>query len=322
VTGFVHRVALSSVLDEDEKILEEKEDEQMNDIVVNGDNIVKKDRTRATLQDEQSIQALQHSLFCAHVFDSIKREVVNNPTREHQNGTGTHSSGMMRMQQGSRVAWLSSEMEDNFLPAPSLMAGGLDVSSIHSQESAYGTLPLSVIHCHEGEVKVQLNSEYALTVRLIDIQNSREFKRTSRVEEEGSTILNHDDCSSSIDSGSQSREQIDILCRLLLLHAQFVFHDHHKQSLKIKEDEFNNNETSKRVDYSAGMMLQKQNTQKDLSSNVKRIERRIPPPNILQSCVALGSKVLLERHVRRVLKVREDTLALIYKTPMFGYHLV
>jgi hypothetical protein len=297
VTGFVHSVALSSVVGEKFMVDKESIDKNVdtNATVVDG-NIVK-DNNRPS-RDEQSIQALQHSLFCAHVFDSIKREVMN-ITREERHSSSKQASTMMKMQQGSRVAWLSSETEDNFLPPPSLMAGGLDITSGAPQERAFGTSPLSVIHCHEGEVKVQLNSEYALTVRLVDVQNSREFKRKSR-----EATYNCDCDDNGLGSGSQSREQIDILCRLLLLHAQFVFHEHHKRSLAIEEDEMKSSDISKRVDYSAGMMGQKQNAPKNVWSNAKRIERYTSPPNILQSCVALGSKVLFERHVRRVLKVR------------------
>eukprot|EP00557_Chaetoceros_sp_GSL56_P003643 CAMPEP_0176492726 /NCGR_PEP_ID=MMETSP0200_2-20121128/9163_1 /TAXON_ID=947934 /ORGANISM="Chaetoceros sp., Strain GSL56" /LENGTH=776 /DNA_ID=CAMNT_0017890329 /DNA_START=72 /DNA_END=2398 /DNA_ORIENTATION=+ len=292
VTGFVHSVALSSVVSDDEKSVGVEED----------GNIAKDPPMIRPKRDEQSIQALQHSLFCAHVFDSIRREVMMNSSTSNKQSSST----MMKMQQGSsQVAWLSSEMEDNFLPAPSFMVGGYDdASSNVPKESAFDISPLSVIHCHEGEVKVQLNSEYALTVRLVDIQNSREYK-TAKTTGHGNGGGSGN--GNLIDSGSQSREQIDILCRLLLLHAQFVFHDHHKQSSNVEqnEDEMNKNKVAnKRVDYSAGMMNPKQNIPQNPPSAAKRIgiKRLISPPNILQSCVALGSKVLLERKVRRVLK--------------------
>ena len=55
------------------------------------------------------------------------------------------------------VAWLACESEQNFLHTPNrLVVGG------------YGFSPLSVVHVHEGDVKVQVDSEYTLWVKLVD----------------------------------------------------------------------------------------------------------------------------------------------------------
>ena len=101
--------------------------------------------------DENMIVSLQHSLFCASLFESIRRELV--PEGDDKTVGGAISKAQ-------RIAWLSSEMDENFLPPPSLMAGGEDSSgSVRS---------LAVVHCLEGEVMVQLDCEYSLTVKLVE----------------------------------------------------------------------------------------------------------------------------------------------------------
>jgi hypothetical protein len=181
-------------------------------------------------------------------------------------------------------------MEDNFLPPPSLMAGG-DMSQ---KGGGFDIAALSVIHCHEGEVKVQLNSEYALTVNLVDSKNSREM-------ESASTNATNTANASASHSGSQTKEEIHVLCRLLLLHAQFVFHDHHKRSGRRDRDAADDMSESKKVDYSLGILQSATNIRRNMLARKKMAEES---PSILQSCVALGGKVLFERQVRLVLEVR------------------
>lgn len=110
--------------------------------------VAKGDKTEYS-QDEDLLVVLQHSWFCASLFESIRQELdpsLENPTQFSVTQRSTPP-----------VAWLSCESEQNFLPAPNRVVGG-----------GYGLSPLSVVHCHEGEVKVQLDSDYRLCVKLVE----------------------------------------------------------------------------------------------------------------------------------------------------------
>ena len=151
-------------------------------------------------QDEKTLVALQHSLFCAKLFESIRRELA--PDTEDivslLNSSNTQS-----------VVWLSGESETNFLPPPSQMSG----------DRMCGLPPLCVVHCHEGEVKVQLDCEYTLRVRLVEAEDPTANQRDDGMDVDSPVIQ-------SAGSGSQSPEQLSILCRALLLHAQERYHKH------------------------------------------------------------------------------------------------
>ena len=84
------------------------------------------------------------------------------------------------------------------------------------------------------------------------------------------------------DSGSQTPEQLQVLCRALLLHAQCVFHEH---SVKAKAKSL-----EKEAKPAPGLV---------------RIQKKdkMPPARILESCVSLGSKMILERKIRHTLRV-------------------
>lgn len=260
-TGFVHSVALDP-----------KDATSSNPPI--------KDET-----DEVVLQSLQHSLFCANIFDMIRNE-LNQKALITNEASVTSTSNIKPSQIQSTVppAWLAVDMEENFLPPTSLM------SSNHLNSNSFGsfvTSPLAVIYCHDGEVKVQLNEEYSLNVKLED--TNKELQATDSSHDE--TVIPSDR-----DSGSQSKVELDILCRILLLHAQTVFHENKKLSevenfIEARKDQAN--QTSK-VDYSIGMSSSQNKTKK------KIVNDSFP---ILQSCVALGSKIILDRRVKGILLV-------------------
>ena len=186
-----------------------------------------------TTHDEKVVVALQHSLFCASLFESIRTEMAN-----------------------YKVAWLSTAMEINYLPPPNVMAGGSGIG---------GRGAIAVIHCHEGEVKVQLDSEYSLTIKLVEASDD-EQKQVETNE--------------NISSGSQSSAQLHILCRTLLLHAQNVYHK-----------------------YCIGGSVKKKVKVETAQGHVlKSNDDRIISPRILQATVGLGAKLILERNIRLSLK--------------------
>lgn len=213
--------------------------------------------------DERVIEALQHSLFCASLFESMRAEII------------PPSSGLvgnLASSQTLQKSWLSSEMEESFLPSISEMVGQ---DAIRSGE----TLLLSIIHCHEGEVKVQLNDEYSLTVKLIEAGTASAAAKTenpSNGDEKQNNIL--------ADSGSQSPSQLQTLCRTLLLHSQSLYHDH---CMKTR----------------ASHSLAEARTENNATGFTRRKTATSPSPHILQSCVGLGCKLVFERKVRMVLKV-------------------
>jgi hypothetical protein len=165
------------------------------------------------------------------------------------------------------------------------------MSSTRSKSNVFGsfvTSPLSVIYCHDGEVKVRLNEEYSLIVKLEDMNKQVQVSDSS-----------HDESAtgkSDQDSGSQSKNDLDILCRILLLHAQSVFHENKKLSVVENFIEARKDEANKisKVDYSVG-------TPNSQNKTKKKIDKDSFP--ILQSCVALGLKILMDRRVKRILSV-------------------
>lgn len=216
----------------------------------------------ATAQDENVLVNLQHSLFCASLFESIRSEVDPQPD------TSSQFSAAQRNQ--PPVSWLSCESEENFLPAPNREVG-----------RGFGLSPLTVVHCHEGEVKVQLDTEYTLCVRLVEANVETE-KRTSSTEEN-----KH---GSNQSSGSQTPKQLHALCRALLLHAQNVYHRH---SLYLRDRAKQKEEEEKKEEQSRG----------DGPRGLARISKEDKPElaRILQSCVSLGSKILYEKRIRQTL---------------------
>ncbi len=324
-TGFKQKVCLSSNIEENEHDIQTQKQVEPRQTQTDNQNITKSIiESKTKLQkDELFIQSLQHSLFCANIFDIIRKEVINEQQQQqHQsnqtfksNSVGTSTNSKRKpnpsidsksISSRQQIAWLSSEMEDSFLPAPSLMAGCKndnnddDILNNHNSKSA-----LAVIHCHEGEVKVQLDPEYSLTIKLVDINNNDIEKQEEEREE-------NDYMGSRMSSGSQSPEQLHVLCRLLLLQAQLVYHRSRKeQNRKIQEELASLNENSETatsiIDYSAGMRKKGSVTTSQypgsMTQRKKLLQSSISTPCILQSCVGLGKKFILERKVRKTLKV-------------------
>ena len=217
--------------------------------------------------DERVIEALQHSLFCASLFESMRAEII--PPSFNLVGSIVSSQ-----KQHKPVAWLSSEMEESFLPSISEMAGQDTVRSGETQM-------LCVIHCHEGEVKVQLDDEYSLTVKLIEAGTASAAGKS----EENSSVGKSSQKLNGGGSGSQSPSQLKTLCRTLLLHSQSLYHDHCMKTRSTQtstEDRVGNNPA-------VGFAMKKKSNSAS--------------PHILQSCVGLGCKLIFEGKVRQVLKV-------------------
>lgn len=226
-------------------------------------------------RDEQVIEALQHSLFCAKLFDSIRREIASSATATTTATSRTRTKPQNSSTPSQNAVWLSNEMDESFLPPPSVMAGGRDTG---------GSSGLSVVHCHEGEVKVQLDPEYSLTVKLIDTKHTQRQK---------------DDSRTNASSGSQSSKQLHVLCQQLLLHSQFVFHDH---CIRMQEESdspsSDDSPNMKSVNYASNFSSQTQTPGHPLTRKKKIKES----PRILQSSVVLGAKILLERKIRKALR--------------------
>ena len=250
----------------------------------NDSNVQEDDEKRHLLHpDERVIEALQHSLFCASLFESMRAEII--PTSSTQTNI---VASQLQQQRHKSVAWLSSEMEESFLPPPFSMAGE-DAANQTGDDSQL----LCVIHCHEGELKIQLDDEYSLTVKLVEAGTAAEAgTRRSSDSEEGNTVKQSTAADSSAierTSGSQSPAQLRILCRALLLRSQTLYHEH---CMKTKMG--NNNSSA----------LQKKEEEKPPMgfARIKK-EVKLQSPRILQKCVGLGCKFILEKKVRLVLRV-------------------
>ena len=222
--------------------------------------------------DERVIESLQHSLFCASLFESMRAEVIPPPCPSGAAGPAP-SSSRPQHRRGGHVAWLSGGTEESFLAAPSVMAGEGGVNGGGEEMR-----PLSVVHCHEGEVRVQLDDEYSLTVRLVEAGTASAAGSDN----------NAMDAGTETGSGSQSPAQIRTLCKALLLHSQVLYHGHRTRTRAadaVPDDD-------------------------GPSFGLERIrtEETVPPPLILQSCVSLGSKLIFERKIRSTLRRLADWL--------------
>jgi hypothetical protein len=222
-------------------------------------------------QDEELLVSLQHSLFCANLFENIRSE-LDPPA------SALNNLRFSLKQKSVPVAWLSCESEENFLPPPSMVVGG---------DLVKGLASLSVVHCHEGEVKVQLDAEYTLCVKLVEANEDGETSNHNNKNDDTTTPANT--TASSDRSGSQSPAQLDALCRAILLHSQDVYHRH---SLYLRER--------------AKQKQREEAAKGDGPRGLARISKEDAPeaPRILQSCVSLGSKMLFEQRVRKALVVR------------------
>ena len=235
-------------------------------------------------EDEKSFVALQHSLFCAKVFQSIRRELAPD----------TEDVGQIRTSAKAQSAvWLSSsESEDNFLPPLSAMmkGGGGAAADGDNSNSSGGLEPLAVVHVHEGDVKVLLDCEYALRVRLVEASSGEKDKGIMAPPESQTDASR----SNNNNSGSQSPAQLRTICRALLLHAQEKHHQHSVETeAKLQKQQ--------RDDEAKLAQLQQQNPNiKSLPPQKK--EAALASPRILQSCVSLGTKMLFERRIRKTLR--------------------
>lgn len=227
---------------------------------------------RIIQKDERVIQALQHSLFCASIFDAIRHEIRT------ANSSGGSSSGSGS---GRTTVWLSSEAEEMFFPPTLLMA-----SSPGYHPSRGGRLGFCVAYCQEGEVAVHLDPEYLLTIKLIEVGTAaeaskmeEEFFNQSKGDMEDGTHTNgggSDVKKENTSSGSQSPEELHTLCRALLLHVQFLYHNFRRKPLtNIK---------------ASSLAMSRQSAVSSCAC-------------ILETCVGFGSKVLFEKKILAVLNV-------------------
>jgi hypothetical protein len=223
--------------------------------------------------DEELLVSLQHSLFCANLFESMRSELEpEDHTTSQVSNAATSSFSPIRPKTLQSMAWLASESEENFLSPPSFLVGG---------DAARGLAALSVIHCHEGEVKVQLDSEYQLCLKLVEANaegGGDDFRRNDSATTY-STIANEE-------TGTQSPAQLHTLCRAILLYAQDVYHRH---SLYLRDLEKKKREDEAAMD--------------DAPRGLARIKKEETPEKarILQSCASLGSKILFEQRIRKAL---------------------
>jgi hypothetical protein len=239
------------------------------------DPLINNETKKASNPDEDLLVSLQHSLFCANLFESIRTELDPDPDNNHASPFSP-----IRPKTLQSMAWLASESEENFVAPPSFLIGG---------DAGRGLSALSVVHCHEGEVKVQLDSEYQLSMKLVEA-NAEESSSIPNSTVKNRNKENNDNMNEETienDSGSQSPAQLHALCRALLLHAQDVYHRH---SLYLR-----GREKKKREEEEAMMG--------DGPRGLARIKKEDVPERarILQSCVSLGSKMLFEKRIRRVL---------------------
>lgn len=240
--------------------------------------------------DEELLISLQHSLFCANLFESMRSELDPDSTNGGFNDRRGQSFSVRRPKAVQTMAWLASESEENFVAPPSFLVGS------HARRSLGA---LSVVHCHEGEVKVQLDSEYQLCLKLVEANAEQNITSQSQLKSRKERTVG--DTGSVVEdvkkSGSQSPAQLHAFCRAILLYAQDVYHRHslylHEREKKKREDE---------------------KAKGDGPRGLARIKKEDAPEKaqILQSCVSLGSKLLFEQRIRKTLSSVSKWLEMTY----------
>lgn len=240
--------------------------------------------------DEAVIQTLQHSLFCANLFEKIHREVENS----------------------HKIIWLGIGMQDTFLP--------------HSSWNGFlaDDMAVSVVYCHEGEIKVQLNEEYSLIIRLVELNGSYDDNGLSS--EMSESHVSQSDYLVGEQSGSLSIKELEVLCCMLLHHIQTLYHLHSR-----KEDENTNvsgectgkvNSLESNFDYSGSTLRQSRSRRRriGLYSSQSSLSNIVSLPNvqvhktsnILQSCIRLGVKFIIVGKVRKGLKHLSQWFCQVY----------
>ena len=230
------------------------------------------------------IYALQHSLFCASLFESMRGELSSAERAVPSNlggpaSTGSAgSTGKAVSSTAGGACWLAGGTDESFLPAPTRMDGAPP-----AEGGLGGTI--CVAHCHQGEVKVRLNAEYDLTVKLVEAGTVRSTSKSSgdnNSKKEGKS-------KADANSGSQSAAYLRTLCRALLLHAQSAYHDH-RLRMHAKATAVAAAEAAKaKSGLPPGLARRKKNAKEER-------------PLILGGVLALGGKMLVERKVRESLR--------------------
>lgn len=221
-------------------------------------------------EDEELMFALQHSLLCAKLFESIRREIAPD----------TENVGQIRTTaKAQSTVWLTGEPDENLLPSSGLMISG---------QNSVGLTPLALVHVHEGDVKVLLDCEYTLRVRLFESGGLSSPKQEQYIGKDN-------DDTSGRNSGSESPEYLDVLCKALLLHAQETYHVHSIQTEKTLQMEQIEEERRQ-------SQFRKDNPNAKIVPNPLKRKEVFSSPCTLQSCVSLGTKMLFERRIRGVLK--------------------
>ena len=231
-----------------------------------------------TLPDEQVLQQLQHSLFCAKLFDAMRRELL-------VVGSATTTT----------TAWLTPGSSTQ--PPPNVLVG--------TQHS--GLSPLSVIYIHDGDFQVMLNDEYTLQVQLVE-SNAAAAESSDAVE---SPLLSHKNRRPHVEttianeSGSQTPQQLRILGRVLLWQAQETYHRH---SIRAEQTWFQKQQQQQQQQQQQPKSAAARTNHPSVVPPVQTKDIVTPPLLTLQTCVSLGAKMLLESRIRTSIRNIQDWL--------------
>eukprot|EP00977_Amphora_coffeiformis_P021526 scaffold9441_cov167-Amphora_coffeaeformis.AAC.5 len=193
--------------------------------------------------DELVLMELQHSLLCAKLFESMRRELADD----------TEEVGQIRttsQQLFQNVVWLAA--------TPAVAATPLQATG-----RAYRRA-LQVVHVHEGQVCVQLDGRYTLSVQLVPSSTAT------------------DNTTNNTQMDDPASKELLLLCKTLLWHAHTLYHEHFvlQQAADDKAAE------------------QQQQQQQGDSKPAASKAITTSSPHILQGCVHLGTKMLTERKIR------------------------
>lgn len=145
---------------------------------------------------------------------------------------------------------------------------------------------------------LQLDCEYTLRIKLVEAGSEHDNDDNDNDDTNGLETSNGDGpASSSSSSSTPQPDHLLLLCRALLLHAQETYHRHSlRQEEKQRKLVEEGDDSSKKIDIS---MMHNRKDGTTAAVLLRKVEAA--SPRILQSCVSLGSKMLLERRIRATL---------------------
>jgi len=216
--------------------------------------------------EDSILDTLQQSLFCAQLFESLKSEVLQ----------FTSSSGLAT--KGSNIGTATSTQSHSttatsiWLPRGMSDAGIPPPSLMIGSGKVGGSVPVVI---ENVDILPRFTVIYCHEGEFKILFNSRYTLIVTLQEYSLDRCIKVTEIANNIDVNPEYR-RLSLILRLLLLHSQSMYHVYRKELDEVMPP----------------------------SVSDKSIQESPSPPRILQSCLALGSKCIMEFEIRKNLEVK------------------